>query len=194
MIASDDHEWRASADGNGAIDALYRAVDKALAGVLAGHPGCWPTTSMPLARGPTRSASVTVRIAPPAGRGRARQGRVRAVRRAGRTSSRPRSRRTSWPSTRCSPRSTGRARRRRPGTGAASGCRPGRPRAASRDRQGRGRRTTPPPGSSGSGGVSGSGRAVAGGTERPGAGPEARRDGTGAHPGGAEMGGRRAPR
>src|SRR5689334_11401796 len=38
VIASGDHEWRASADGNGAIDALYRAVDKALAGVLTGHP------------------------------------------------------------------------------------------------------------------------------------------------------------
>src|SRR6478735_3125672 len=38
VITSGDHEWRASADGNGAIDALYRAVDKALAGVLAGHP------------------------------------------------------------------------------------------------------------------------------------------------------------
>ena len=30
VIASGDHEWRASATGNGAIDALYRAVDKAL--------------------------------------------------------------------------------------------------------------------------------------------------------------------
>ena len=38
VIASGDHQWRASAEGNGAIDALYRAVDKALAGVLTGHP------------------------------------------------------------------------------------------------------------------------------------------------------------
>ena len=38
VIASGDHQWAASAEGNGAIDALYRAVDKALAGVLTGHP------------------------------------------------------------------------------------------------------------------------------------------------------------
>ena len=31
VITAGDHEWRASAEGNGAIDALYRAVDEALA-------------------------------------------------------------------------------------------------------------------------------------------------------------------
>ena len=33
-----DHHWRASAEGNGAVDALFRAVDRALADVLTGHP------------------------------------------------------------------------------------------------------------------------------------------------------------
>ena len=36
MIVSGDHEWQASAEGNGAIDALYKAVDEAVAGVLSG--------------------------------------------------------------------------------------------------------------------------------------------------------------
>ena len=38
VIASGDHQWEASAEGNGAIDALFRAVDSALANVLTGHP------------------------------------------------------------------------------------------------------------------------------------------------------------
>ena len=38
VIAVGDHQWEASAEGNGAIDALFRAVDTALAGVLTGHP------------------------------------------------------------------------------------------------------------------------------------------------------------
>ena len=31
VIASGDHQWEASAEGNGAVDALFRAVDRALA-------------------------------------------------------------------------------------------------------------------------------------------------------------------
>ena len=38
VIVSGDHEWQASAEGNGAIDALYKAVDQAVAGVLSGNP------------------------------------------------------------------------------------------------------------------------------------------------------------
>ena len=30
VIVSGDHQWEASAEGNGAIDALFRAVDEAL--------------------------------------------------------------------------------------------------------------------------------------------------------------------
>ena len=31
ILDAGDHQWQASAEGNGAIDALYRAVDQALA-------------------------------------------------------------------------------------------------------------------------------------------------------------------
>jgi 2-isopropylmalate synthase len=65
VIASGDHEWRASADGNGAIDALYRAVDKALAGVLAGHPRLLTYDIHALGEGTDTIGMVTVRIAPP---------------------------------------------------------------------------------------------------------------------------------
>jgi hypothetical protein len=54
VIVSGDHEWRASADGNGPIDALYRAVDEALAGVLGGHR-LLACDIHALGRGPTRS-------------------------------------------------------------------------------------------------------------------------------------------
>ena len=38
VISSGDHQWEAKAEGNGPVDALYRAVDQALHGVLTGHP------------------------------------------------------------------------------------------------------------------------------------------------------------
>ena len=57
VITSGDHEWRASAAGNGAIDALYRAIDKALQGVLGGHPRLLAFDIHALGEGPTRSAS-----------------------------------------------------------------------------------------------------------------------------------------
>lgn len=65
VIASGDHDWRASADGNGAIDALYRAVDKALAGVLNGHPRLLGYDIHALGEGTDTIGAVTVRIAPP---------------------------------------------------------------------------------------------------------------------------------
>jgi len=65
VIASGDHEWRASAGGNGAIDALYRAVDEALAGVLSGHPRLLAYDIHALGEGTDTIGSVTVRIAPP---------------------------------------------------------------------------------------------------------------------------------
>src|SRR5688572_33037030 len=34
IIDAGDHHWRASAEGNGAIDALFRAVDQALSEIL----------------------------------------------------------------------------------------------------------------------------------------------------------------
>jgi hypothetical protein len=66
VIVSGDHEWRASADGNGPIDALYRAVDKALAGVLGGHPRLLACDIHALGEGTDTIGSVIVRIAPPA--------------------------------------------------------------------------------------------------------------------------------
>ena len=65
VIASGDHEWRASADGNGAIDALYRAVDQALSDVLTGHPRLLAYDIHALGEGTDTIGSVTVRIAPP---------------------------------------------------------------------------------------------------------------------------------
>ena len=69
VITSGDHEWRASATGNGAVDALYRAIDKALHGVLGGHPRLLAFDIHALGEGTDTIGAVTVRIAPPAGGG-----------------------------------------------------------------------------------------------------------------------------
>lgn len=61
------HDWKASAEGNGAVDALLRAVDSALADVLGGHPVLLAYDVHALAEGPDAEGRVTVRIAPPAG-------------------------------------------------------------------------------------------------------------------------------
>ena len=65
VITSGDHEWRASATGNGAIDALYRAVDRALHGVLSGHPRLLAFDIHALGEGSDTIGGVTVRVAPP---------------------------------------------------------------------------------------------------------------------------------
>src|SRR5258708_1742423 len=65
VIASGDHQWEASAEGNGAVDALFRAVDKALAGVLTGHPRLLSYDVHAVAEGPDAEGRVTVSIAPP---------------------------------------------------------------------------------------------------------------------------------
>jgi len=67
VIASGDHQWEASAEGNGAVDALFRAVDKALAGVLTGHPRLLAYDVHAVAEGPDAEGRVTVSIAPPSG-------------------------------------------------------------------------------------------------------------------------------
>ena len=67
VIASGDHQWQASAEGNGAVDALFRAVDRALAGVLTGHPRLLAYDVHAVAEGPDAEGIVTVRIAPPPG-------------------------------------------------------------------------------------------------------------------------------
>lgn len=65
VIASGDHQWEASAEGNGAVDALFRAVDRALAGVLTGHPRLLAYDVHAVAEGPDAEGRVTVTIAPP---------------------------------------------------------------------------------------------------------------------------------
>lgn len=65
VITAGDHHWRASAEGNGAIDALFRAVDKALAEILEGHPRLLAYDLHALGEGTDAEGVVTVRIAPP---------------------------------------------------------------------------------------------------------------------------------
>jgi hypothetical protein len=65
VLASGDHQWEASAEGNGAVDALFRAVDRALAGVLTGHPRLLAYDVHAVAEGPDAEGKVTVTIAPP---------------------------------------------------------------------------------------------------------------------------------
>lgn len=65
VITAGDKEWRASGEGNGAIDALYRAVDKALHGVLTGHPRLLAFDIHALGEGTDTIGAVTVRVAPP---------------------------------------------------------------------------------------------------------------------------------
>jgi hypothetical protein len=72
VIASGDHQWEASAEGNGAVDALFRAVDRALAGVLTGHPRLLAYDVHAVAEGPDAEGRVTVTIAPPSAAGGAR--------------------------------------------------------------------------------------------------------------------------
>ncbi len=67
VVAAGEHRWKASAEGNGPIDALYRAVDSAIHEVLAGHPRLLAYDIHALAEGPDAEGKVTVRIGPPAG-------------------------------------------------------------------------------------------------------------------------------
>jgi hypothetical protein len=74
VITSGDHEWRASADGNGAIDALYGAVDEALHGVLNGRPRLLGFDIHALGEGTDTIGVVTVKVAPPEAGGRRGRG------------------------------------------------------------------------------------------------------------------------
>lgn len=75
VIDAGDHHWRASAEGNGAVDALYRAVDQALADVLAGHPRLVGYDVHAVAEGPDAEGLVSVAISPPEGEGARGSGR-----------------------------------------------------------------------------------------------------------------------
>jgi len=75
VIDAGDHHWRASAEGNGAVDALFRAVDQALVEVLAGHPRLVGYDVHAIAEGPDAEGLVPVAIAPPAAEGARGAGR-----------------------------------------------------------------------------------------------------------------------
>jgi len=66
VIASGEHQWEARAEGNGPVDALYRAVDRALEDVLAGPPRLLSYDVHAVSEGPESEGVVTVTIAPPA--------------------------------------------------------------------------------------------------------------------------------
>jgi len=72
VIEAGDHHWRGSAEGNGAVDALYRAVDEALQDVLAGHPRLVSYDVHALAEGPDAEGAVKITVVPPAGAAGAR--------------------------------------------------------------------------------------------------------------------------
>jgi 2-isopropylmalate synthase len=74
VLTAGDHAWDAVAEGNGPVDALYRAVDAALAGVLAGHPRLVAYDIHAVAEGPDSEGVVMVEIAPPVGATGARAG------------------------------------------------------------------------------------------------------------------------
>jgi hypothetical protein len=67
VMQAGNHHWRASAEGNGAVDALFKAVDAALAEVLDGHPRLVGYDVHALAEGPEAEGLVIVAIEPPAG-------------------------------------------------------------------------------------------------------------------------------
>ena len=65
IIDAGDHHWQASAEGVGAIDALYKAVDDAISEVLDGHPRLLAYDIHALGEGTDTIGVVNVRIAPP---------------------------------------------------------------------------------------------------------------------------------
>jgi LeuA-like protein with dimerisation domain len=65
ILAAGDRQWEASAEGTGAIDALYRAVDQALRDVLDGQPRLLAYDIHALGEGSDTIGAVTVRVAPP---------------------------------------------------------------------------------------------------------------------------------
>jgi len=67
VIEAGKHHWRASAEGNGAVDALFKAVDAALADVLDGHPRLTGYDVHALAESTEAEGLVIVAIEPPAG-------------------------------------------------------------------------------------------------------------------------------
>lgn len=69
VVQAGEHIWEATAEGNGAVDALYKAVDRALVEVLSGHPRLLSYTVTSLGEGPDAQGRVDVEVAPPPGEG-----------------------------------------------------------------------------------------------------------------------------
>ena len=67
VIRAGGHDWKASTEGNGAVDALLKAVDRALADVLGGHPQLLSYDVHALGEGPGAEGRVRLLIAPPPG-------------------------------------------------------------------------------------------------------------------------------
>jgi 2-isopropylmalate synthase len=67
VLRAAGHDWKASAEGAGAVDALFRAVDAALGDILGGRPQLLAYDVHALAEGPDAEGRVTVQIAPPVG-------------------------------------------------------------------------------------------------------------------------------
>jgi len=65
VLHAGSHDWKASADGTGAVDARYRAVDEALTTILGGSPRLLAYDVHALGDGPDAEGRVTVRIGPP---------------------------------------------------------------------------------------------------------------------------------
>lgn len=66
VLTAGGHDWKASAEGTGAVDALLRAVNVALAEILGGDPLLLEFDVHSLGQGPAAEGRVTIRIAPPA--------------------------------------------------------------------------------------------------------------------------------
>jgi LeuA allosteric (dimerisation) domain len=67
VIEAGDQHWSGTAEGNGAVDALLKAVDEALHDILDGHPRLVGFDVHALAEGPDAEGLVTVAVEPPAG-------------------------------------------------------------------------------------------------------------------------------
>jgi len=65
VLAAGGRDWKAAAEGTGAIDALFKAVDAALEDMLGGHPLLVAYDVHAVAEGPDAEGRVTVRVAPP---------------------------------------------------------------------------------------------------------------------------------
>ena len=66
VLRAAHRDWQAAAEGNGAVDALLRAVNLALRDVLGGEPQLVAYDVHALAEGPAAEGRVTVQITPPA--------------------------------------------------------------------------------------------------------------------------------